>query len=81
VISRGILLLLAGFFFATVLGVADVANAQVVALGASNVAGRGVSSSEAFPAQLEQMLAAKGLNVHVTNAGISGDTNEGMLGG
>ena len=73
-------LLLAGFLFAAVLGVADVANAQVVALGASNVAGRGVSSSEAFPAQLEQMLATKGLSVHVTNAGISGDTNEGMLG-
>jgi hypothetical protein len=25
------------------------------------------------------MLAAKGRNVHVTNAGISGDTNAGML--
>jgi acyl-CoA thioesterase I len=55
------------------------ASAQIVALGASNVAGRGVSSSEAFPAQLERMLAAKGYQVHVTNAGISGDTNEGML--
>jgi acyl-CoA thioesterase I len=80
VISRYKLLLFAGFFLAAVLGITGAANAQVVALGASNVAGRGVSSSEAFPAQLEQMLSAKGLNVHVTNAGISGDTNEGMLG-
>jgi acyl-CoA thioesterase I len=81
VISSNKLLLFAGFFFSAVLGiVAEGANAQVVALGASNVAGRGVSSSEAFPGQLERMLAAKGLNVHVTNAGISGDTNEGMLG-
>jgi acyl-CoA thioesterase-1 len=26
------------------------------------------------------MLAGKGYNVHVTNAGVSGDTNSGMLG-
>ncbi|UPK08106.1 acyl-CoA thioesterase [Bradyrhizobium sp. 170] len=57
----------------------DTAQAQIVAIGASNVAGRGVSSSDAWPAQLEGMLAAKGRNVHVTNAGISGDTNAGML--
>lgn len=55
------------------------AHAQIVAFGASNVAGKGVSPSEAFPAQLERMLAAKGSNVHVANAGISGDTNAGML--
>ena len=77
---RSKLFLLAGCLFATVFAIGSEASAQVVALGASNVAGRGVSSSEAFPAQLEQMLAAKGLSVHVTNAGISGDTNEGMLG-
>ena len=53
--------------------------AQIVALGASNIAGRGGGSSEAFPAQLERMLAAKGYNVHVANAGVSGDTNSGML--
>jgi hypothetical protein len=53
--------------------------AQIVALGASNIAGRGVGSSEAFPAQLERMLAAKGYNVHVANAGVNGDTNSGML--
>jgi acyl-CoA thioesterase-1 len=78
-ISSSRLFLLAGWLFAVVLGVTGTANAQIVALGASNVAGRGVSSSEAFPAQLERMLAAKGYNVNVTNAGISGDTNEGML--
>jgi acyl-CoA thioesterase-1 len=55
------------------------AQAQIVAIGASNVAGRGVSASEAWPAQLEGMLAAKGRRVHVTNAGINGDTNAGML--
>ena len=56
-----------------------LARAQIVALGASNVAGRGVDSSQAFPAKLEQMLAEKGYNVRVTNAGVNGDTNSGML--
>lgn len=55
------------------------ANAQVVALGASNTAGKGVSPQEAYPAQLEAMLKARGYSVSVTNAGISGDTTPGML--
>jgi len=71
--------LMAVVFLATGFGLVDTARAQIVALGASNVAGRGVGSSEAFPAQLERMLAAKGYNVHVANAGISGDTNAGIL--
>jgi acyl-CoA thioesterase-1 len=71
--------LAAGAFAFFALGLVDAANAQIVAFGASNVAGRGVDSSEAFAAQLERMLAAKGYNVHVSNAGISGDTNAGML--
>jgi acyl-CoA thioesterase-1 len=78
-ISSGRLLLFAGWLFAVVLGMTGMANAQIVALGASNVAGRGVSSSDAFPAQLQRMLSAKGYNVNVTNAGISGNTNEEML--
>lgn len=70
------LLIWALFCFCASLG---SAHAQIVALGASNVAGKGVDSSEAYPAQLERLLAARGYHVHVTNAGISGDTNEGML--
>lgn len=53
--------------------------ATVVALGASNTAGKGVSRSEAYPAQLEALLRARGLNVTVVNAGISGDTTGGMM--
>jgi acyl-CoA thioesterase-1 len=53
--------------------------ATVVALGASNTYGKGVERDQAFPAQLEAILRAKGLNVHVVNAGINGDTTEGML--
>jgi acyl-CoA thioesterase-1 len=78
-ISPKKLLLVVGLLAASLPGLADTARAQIVAIGASNVAGRGVASSDAWPAQLEGMLAAKGRNVHVTNAGISGDTNAGML--
>lgn len=52
----------------------------VVALGASNTYGQGVSRSQSFPAQLEAMLRRDGYRVHVINAGISGDTTGGMLG-
>jgi acyl-CoA thioesterase-1 len=53
--------------------------ATVVALGASNTYGKGVARNQAFPAQLEAILRAKGLNVRVVNAGISGDPTENML--
>ena len=68
---------------------ASGANAEalnIVALGASNTAGMGkgnhpggVPRSQAFPAQLEAMLRAKGIDAHVRNAGIAGDTTAGML--
>jgi acyl-CoA thioesterase-1 len=57
-----------------------------VALGASNTFGHGrgrtnggVEPSQAFPAQLESMLRARGVDAHVANAGIPGDTTGGML--
>jgi acyl-CoA thioesterase-1 len=53
--------------------------ATVVALGASNTYGKGVERDQAYPAQLEAMLRARGLSVNVVNAGINGDTTEGML--
>src|ERR1700720_4489667 len=53
--------------------------ATVVALGASNTYGKGVARNQAYPAQLETILRARGANVHVVNAGINGDTTEGML--
>jgi len=57
-----------------------IANAAtVVALGASNTAGKGVSPGEAYPAQLEALLRARGLDVTVINAGVSGDTTGGMM--
>jgi len=53
--------------------------ATVVALGASNTYGKGVGRNQAYPAQLEVILRARGSHVRVVNAGINGDTTEGML--
>jgi acyl-CoA thioesterase-1 len=72
-------LVIVGLSFGVLFSFGAAAHAQIVAIGASNVAGRGVSRSEAWPAQLEGMLAARGLKAHVANAGISSDTNAGML--
>jgi len=47
---------------------------KVVVLGDSLSAGYGLPASAAFPARLEQALRAKGLEVSVANAGVSGDT-------
>ena len=55
------------------------ASAQVVALGASNTQGHGVGASESYPAQLQAMLRARGSGLRVTNAGVSGDTTDGMV--
>ena len=65
--------------FASVASFANVAEAQIVAFGASNVSGHGVEPNDAFPAQLETMLRMKGYDVHVINAGVSGDTSADML--
>ena len=58
---------------------ARAAPAKIVALGASNTEGFGVSTWEAYPAQLQAMLKASGIDATVINAGISGDTTGGML--
>lgn len=66
------------------LDAANLAHAQVVAFGASNTAGTGPSGGgvmkpEAFPAQLEKLLRARGLGVMVKNAGVPGITTAMML--
>jgi acyl-CoA thioesterase I len=58
---------------------ASATAAQIVAFGASNTAGYGVESDQAWPVRLEAMLRAKGYQATVANAGISGDTTAGML--
>jgi acyl-CoA thioesterase I len=52
---------------------------RIVALGDSLSAGYELPPEAAFPAQLERALKAKGLDVLVENAGVSGDTSTGGL--
>jgi acyl-CoA thioesterase-1 len=52
---------------------------RIVVLGDSLVAGFQIKVSEAFPAQLERALKARGHAVEVANAGVSGDTTAGGL--
>jgi acyl-CoA thioesterase-1 len=58
---------------------AQAASGTVVALGASNTYGKGVARNQAYPAQLEAILRAKGHTVRVINAGINGNTTRQML--
>jgi acyl-CoA thioesterase-1 len=48
--------------------------ATILALGDSLTAGYGLDTAESFPAKLEKALRAKGHDVTVINAGVSGDT-------
>jgi acyl-CoA thioesterase-1 len=57
---------------------ADTARAEpisIVGLGDSLMAGYELAPEEAFPARLEKLLKAKGMDVSITNAGVSGDTS------
>ena len=60
--------------------------AEIVALGASVTQGSGrgrhasgVAMDQAYPAQLERLLQARGCSAEVVNAGIAGDTTGSML--
>ncbi|HKS84776.1 MAG TPA: arylesterase [Pseudolabrys sp.] len=50
---------------------------NIVVLGDSLSAGLGLRAEDAFPAKLARALAAKGVSVSMTNAGVSGDTASG----
>lgn len=74
-----------GLLAAALIGVcAQAARAEtnemvIVALGDSLVAGYGLAQDQSFPAQLEAALRARGRNVRVVNAGVSGDTASAAL--
>jgi acyl-CoA thioesterase-1 len=50
---------------------------KMVVLGDSLSAGFGLAGSDAFPAKLQKALEANGIEVEMTNAGVSGDTTSG----
>lgn len=57
----------------------DAAPIHIVAYGDSLTAGYQLKADEAFPEQLAAALKAKGHDVRVTNAGVSGDTTAAGL--
>jgi acyl-CoA thioesterase-1 len=66
--------LIAAFLVFTFASGAEAATLRIVAFGDSLTAGYGISRTAAFPARLEAALRAKGLDVKVENAGVSGET-------
>jgi acyl-CoA thioesterase-1 len=48
---------------------------RIVALGDSLTAGYGLMAGDAYPAKLQAALRARGYNVTIANAGVSGDTS------
>lgn len=74
---------LAGMFAALILLLCASAVAadtvRIVALGDSLTAGYGLDAEDSFPAVLEAELRARGHDVEVVNAGVSGDTTRGGL--
>ncbi|WP_152047121.1 arylesterase [Aureimonas psammosilenae] len=67
------------FLVSPSLGSAQEKPVEVVAFGDSLSAGFGVGPGESFPEQLQAALKAKGYDVAVANAGVSGDTTSGGL--
>ena len=52
---------------------------RIVGFGDSLMAGYGLNPGESFPERLEAALRAKGHDVVIANAGVSGDTSSGGL--
>jgi acyl-CoA thioesterase-1 len=52
---------------------------HIVAFGDSATAGYLVKRDDAYPAQLQRALRARGYDATVRNAGVSGDTTQGAL--
>jgi acyl-CoA thioesterase-1 len=74
--------LVTGLCAAATLALASATQAEtirIVAIGASNTSGQAVGASNAWPALLEGMLKAKGYDVYVVNAGVTGETSSGTL--
>jgi acyl-CoA thioesterase-1 len=58
---------------------ADAAPLRIVAIGASNTHGWYIGKQAAYPAQLQALLKAKGIDAEVTNAGVPFETTAAML--
>ncbi|MCA3565382.1 MAG: hypothetical protein IOC90_01020 [Methylocystis sp.] len=70
---------LAVFAYLLVSGRTEAVSAEIIALGTSNTYGDGVARHDTYPAQLETMLRAKGVDTRVVNAGVNSDTSARMV--
>ena len=69
--------MVAGMMMMTAMATAQAAEARLMVLGDSLVAGYGLPPGQGFPEQLERALRTAGHDVKVLNAGVSGDTTAG----
>ncbi|MCR6501606.1 arylesterase [Shinella sp. CPCC 101442] len=60
-------------------GIARAEPVKLVGFGDSLMAGYQLPASDAFPVKLEAALKARGHDVEIANAGVSGDTSSGGL--
>jgi acyl-CoA thioesterase-1 len=67
------------FAFFAAFDMAQAKTLNLVALGDSLTSGYGVKPGQRFPEVLEKALRAKGHDVHVINAGVSGETAQDGL--
>lgn len=58
---------------------AEAAPRRIVAVGASNTSGWLIGERSAYPALLQDMLTARGIDAQVVNAGVPFDTTSTML--
>jgi len=73
---RTFILLILALLFSSPL---EAAVLNIVAIGASNTQGWYVGKQGAYPAKLQALLKAKGIDAQVINAGVPFDTTAGML--
>ena len=72
--TASLLIMLAGLLAPLRAIAAETQAPVIIALGDSLTAGLGLPQDQAFPAQLEAALKARGTDATVINAGVSGDT-------
>jgi acyl-CoA thioesterase I len=65
--------------FLSAMTAAAAAPLRIVAIGASNTQGAYVGNQGAYPAKLQALLKAQGVDAQVTNAGVPLDTTANML--
>jgi acyl-CoA thioesterase I len=78
-LMRSIRYLAVAFAVVALCGAASAKTINILAIGASNTAGRGVSNTQAWPAVLQSMLRSKGYDAHVTVRAFDGLTSTQIM--